>query len=284
MKAILSSTYDDKYLWNLPLVTWCWNKIGIDVICFIPSMKFKEGQDKIDLINKAIDGQSLKCDKYSFVSPEHKEATYAQCSRLYAACLDLPEHEILITSDVDMIPFVNLKKNIDLCINERNGMMTIFGVDLVPKGQFPICYVWGNVENWRKSYKYTYGKGYYDDYKVKSYQEYLDDLLGGIEADHFRGNYWCKDQEEVQSLLRYTPKFEIPRSNGQNQFAKFRYDRDDAYLLDRLSLDTIDFHLPRPGYEEKNFNIIMQVLKFHFPNENFQWLIDYNQQYKKLLQ
>ena len=36
MKAILSSTYDDKYLWNLPLVTWCWNKLGIDVICFLP--------------------------------------------------------------------------------------------------------------------------------------------------------------------------------------------------------------------------------------------------------
>jgi|GEM_PF-1769347 len=279
MKAILSSTYDDKYLWNLPLVTWCWNKLGIDVICFTP---WGDSQRR-DLIISKFNEQRMNVIMPPFDAPKDKEPTYAQCSRLYAACLDLPEHEILITSDVDMIPFVNLKKNIDLCINERNGMMTIFGVDLVPKGQFPICYVWGNVENWRKSYKYTYGKGYYDDYKVKSYQEYLDDLLGGIEADHFRGNYWCKDQEEVQSLLRYTPKFEIPRSNGQNQFAKFRYDRDDAYLLDRLSLDTIDFHLPRPGYEEKNFNIIMQVLKFHFPNENFQWLIDYNEQYKKLL-
>lgn len=269
MKAILSSTYDDKYLWNLPLVTWCWNKIGIDVICFIPSMKFKEGQDKIDLINKAIDGQSLKCDKYSFVSPEHKEATYAQCSRLYAACLDLPEDEILVTSDVDMILF---KKP------PTGYGMTIYGSDLVPNGQVPICYISGTVSEWRKRF----------NPQNKTYQECLDDELNELEAEHFRGNFWSRDQEIARNKI-LGGKFPlnhallIPRARPNTQFASQRYDRDDAYLLDSLSLDTIDFHLPRPGYEEKNFNIIMQVLKFHFPNENFQWLIDYNEQYKKLL-
>ena len=58
---------------------------------------------------------------------------------------------------------------------------------------------------------------------------------------------------------------------------------DDAYLLERLNPDTIDFHLPRPGFEPKNFDIIMQVLKYHYPLENFDWLVSYCEQYKSLL-
>ena len=73
------------------------------------------------------------------------------------------------------------------------------------------------------------------------------------------------------------------RGYGANGYANLRYDRDDAYLLDGVSLNTIDFHMPRPGYEEKNFKIILKVLQYHYPNENFQWLIDFTNEFKKLL-
>lgn len=35
MKAIISTTYSDQYLWYLPLTVWAWNKLGVDVVCFI---------------------------------------------------------------------------------------------------------------------------------------------------------------------------------------------------------------------------------------------------------
>src|SRR5690348_10388631 len=262
MKAILSSTYDDKYLWNLPLVTWCWNKIGIDVICFTP---WGDSQRR-DLIISKFNEQRMNVIMPPFDAPKDKEPTYAQCSRLYAVCLSLSEDEILVTSDVDMIAFKKPPYN--------EEWFTVFGSDLVPKNQFPICYLSAPVKEWENRF----------DINSRTYQECLDDLLGDIEAEHFRGNYWGKDQEEAYKKIGNKETILINRAREGTQFASNRYDRDDAYLLDRLSLDTIDFHLPRPGYEEKNFNIIMQVLKFHFPNENFQWLIDYNQQYKKLLQ
>lgn len=265
-KAVISTTYDSKYLWFLPLTTFLWNKLGVDVICFMP--RLNEISDKIALINKVQVEQKLRQKHYFFNSPTHKEATYSQCARLYAACLDLPEDELLITSDIDMALF-------KIPVPEyTNGTFTVFGSDLVPEKQFPICYLSATVRQWRDAFNLN----------GKSYQQCLDELLGDIECESFRGNYWGKDQEEAYNKINLSQAISyVPRSNGQNQWATKRYDRDDAYILDRLSPDTIDYHMNRPGFEDGNFQIILTIMKYHFPNEDFQWLIDYNEHYKKLL-
>lgn len=262
MKAIISSTYDDNYLFSLPITTWCWNKLGVDVICFMPD-RLNLPYLKYKLVIETV--EKLKFKKYKFDCPSYKEATYAQCSRLYAAALDLPEDEILIISDVDMGLFK---------LPPIDANLTIFGRDLVPFNQYPMCYASGAVKVWRKLFKI--------ELNIKTYQQCLDELLGDIEADHFRGNYWGKDQE---TLYKQTvgEAVCIDRARPGTQFASNRYDRDDAYLLERLSPDAIDFHMPRPGYEENNFDIILKVLKYHYPNENFQWLIEYQKQYLKLV-
>jgi hypothetical protein len=100
-----------------------------------------------------------------------------------------------------------------------------------------------------------------------------------------RGNYWSKDQQEAYDKIHHNrfSHTEIKRAKEGTQFASNRYDRDDAYILDRLSPDTIDYHMNRPGFEDRNFEIILTIMYYHFPDEDFQWLIDYNEQYKKLL-
>ena len=275
-KAVISTTYDDKYLWYLPLTTWLWNRLGVDVICFMPYLKDgfglynpdKDKREKYHLIIDTIDGLGLELQTEAFLAPEHKEATYSQCARLYAACLDLPEDEVLVTSDIDMCLF-------KIPIPEHTkGTFTVFGSDLVPEKQFPICYLSATVRQWRDAFNLN----------GKSYQQCLDELLGDIECESFRGNYWGKDQEEAYNKINLSQAISyVPRSNGQNQWATKRYDRDDAYILDRLSPDTIDYHMNRPGFEDGNFQIILTIMKYHFPNEDFQWLIDYNNEYKKLL-
>ncbi len=273
MKAVVSSTHDDKYMYFLPIVTWLWNKLGVDVICFMPYLKDgtmwynpdKAQREKYSLIIDTLDELNIELEAAPFLAPEHKQATYAQCARLYAACLDLPEDEILIIGDIDMGMFH---------VPSYMGGFTIFGSDLVPDKQYPMCFISASVKDWKAAFCGN-----------KTYQECLDELLGHIETLHFRGNYWGKDQETAYSVisnLKGIPNL-IPRTNGQNPFSTLRYDRDDAYLLDRLSLDTIDYHMPRPGYEENNFNQILTVLKFHYPDEDFTWLINYNEAYKKLL-
>lgn len=258
MRAVYSSTCDPKYSFFIPITSWCWHKLGVRSLIFVPTFR-----------NSATDFALKTASDWitflPFSAPEHKEATYAQCSRLYAACLDLPEDEVLVTSDVDMCLFK---------VPEYISGFTITGTDLVPPKQYPICYIAAKVKDWRNAF----------DLHGKTYHEKLDELLGHIEAEHFRGNYWGKDQETAYNTIWLTQEINtIRRSNGQNQFATKRYDRDDAYILDRLNPDTTDFHMNRPGYEEKNFDIIVNVLQYHFPYEDFKWLIDYKDAYLKLL-
>jgi hypothetical protein len=267
MKAVVSTTYSDTYLFFLPIITWCWNKLGVEVICFSPEHRVM-AMGKLELINRVM--QKMKCSVHYFKSPEHKEATYAQCSRLYAAALDLPKHEILITSDVDMAIF-NIPKHM-------GGFMAIFGHDLVPPKQVPICYISGAVDEWRKRFKIMW----------RTYQECLDDLLGNIEADHFRGNYWAKDQEEAYNNLlggHWPSNYAhlLPRAKPGTQFASHRVDRDDINWRSYCGPDLIDAHLWRPGYEESNFNNIMELLQTQYPNDDFDWVRNYRNEYIKLL-
>lgn len=222
--------------------------------------------NKLFLISNTLAHNELNFQGYYFYCPEHKEATYAQVSRLYAACLDLPEDEVLISSDVDMCLFK---------VPPYEEGFTIFGGDLVPKEQIPMCYISAKVIDWRKAFKLD----------GKTYQECLDNLLGHIETEHFRGNYWGKDQETAYNNIATDQiVWHFNRAREGTQFASKRYDRDDAYILDRLSpSDTIDFHMNRPGYEDRNFEIILTILKYHYPLENFDWLISYTEQYKRLL-
>lgn len=284
MKAIISTTYSDTYLYFIPIVAFCWNKLGVDVICFLPDWQNDEtftdkDHDKLILIDKVNIANGATYESYRFQAPKHKESTYAQCSRLYGACLDLPEDEILITGDVDMAMF-KIPTYID--------SITIFGSDLVPTGQYPMCYASGTVKEWRSAMKlYQYDntiptpKGVKVG-SIKTYQQCLDELLGDIDCENMRGNYWGKDQ---QTLWGNTCDIAttINRAREGTQFASKRYDRDDAYILERLSPYTIDFHMNRPGYEPQNFGIILKILQYHYPDDNFEWLISYTEQYKMLL-
>lgn len=261
MKAVVSTTCDDKYLFFLPIITWCWNKLGVDVICFVPSRStYSRRMNEIFLWKDRV---GLRFENYCFSAPDHKQATYAQCSRLYAAALDLPEDEIIITSDIDMAVF-KLPPYID--------WITVFGSDLVPTGQFPICYASGKVKDWRDCMNID----------NKTYQKCLDDLLGGIEAQHFKGNYWSKDQE---SLFIKTADVAacVNRARPGTQFAEHRVDRDDINWRSYCGPDLIDAHLWRPGYTDANFANIMELLQTQYPNENFDWVRNYRNKYIKLL-
>lgn len=274
MKAIISSTYNSKYLYFLPIVTWCWNKLGVDVICFMPKfVHYEKGQEGLDIakrIKLVEDTVMNHCSSKSnmlayFDAPEHKEATYSQCSRLYGACLDLPEDEVLISSDVDMAVFK---------LPTYAGFFSIHGYDLVPEGQYPICYVSSEVRNWRACMEIN----------GRTYQECLDDLLGGIEAEHFRGNYWGKDQETLfNNAQKNVAKVEIKRARPNTQFADNRVDRDDINWRAYVNEDLVDAHLWRDGYTDENHANIMELMRMKFPDEDFTWLDNYRNEYLKLL-
>lgn len=266
-KAIISSTYQDNYFWNIPLVTFLWNKLGVDVICFVPNLFVSEDvekSNKTDLVTKVIKEQELKIDICVFECPDYKEATYSQCLRNYASAIkSIDDETVLVSSDCDMGVF-RLPPYI--------SGFTIFGSDLVPNGQYPMCFISAKAKDWRNAFEIN----------DRTYQRCIDDLLGDVEAEHYRGNFWARDQEVAFNKINLTQELNlIPRTNGQTPFAQLRLDREDAYLLERDVTDVYDFHLPRPGYE--HFEKILTILQKIYPNDGFDWLVEYNEAYKKLL-
>ena len=265
-KAIISTTYSDTYLYFLPITVFCWNKLNVDVICFVPAMGFKEEAGKLDLINTVCSEQQLVLDKYAFVAPKNKEATYAQISRLYAAALDLDEQEQLIVSDADMVVF-----RTDFMQKSADDFFDVYGTDLVPDGQLPMCYTVGNVKTWRRFFT-----------KGRTYQECMDAELGHEEMENMRGNLWSRDQELLAKGVGEL-YFKHTRSNGQNQFAQNRVDRTDTNWRSCVTEELIDAHLWRDGYTDENHANIMELMRMKFPDEDFTWLDNYRNAYKQLL-
>lgn len=265
--AVISTTYDPKYLWYLPITTWVWNKMGFKVVCFMPRMD--KLHNTVILINQLQQELGLNQKHKFFDCPENKEATYSQCSRLYASAVDLPEDETLVISDIDMLVF-----NTDYFLPAADGIIDIYGADLVPPNQYPMCYAVANVGTWRK----LIGEG--------TPQQHLDRLLGHIECEGFRGNFWSKDQETLHNLIHSNDEVDYRlhnRAKPGTQFATQRLDRDDSFILERLSPDIWDYHCNRPGYEPQNFEKIMAILSYYFPHEDLSWINEYNEKFKQLL-
>jgi len=267
MKAIISSTYDNNYIFNIPLAAYCWNKLGVDVVCFMPYLQTTEENEKIDLVNDTLRNIGVKPIFRGFASPKHKEATYAQLTRVMAwGVTDIGEDEVVYLSDCDMLNF-----QIPPHSNEHD--FTVLGHDLTPPSQYPVCYVGAKKRVWEKFFR----KG------SETYQQALDRHLGHIECEGFRGNYWSYEQEQIFNTLQNANCLLIPRSNGQNQFAQNRCDRDDAYWIDRVTPSLIDAHLWRPPYTEENTEKIIRLLEIMYPLDSFHWVREYAAEFRSIL-
>lgn len=269
MKAVLSTTFDDNYLFFLPIVTWAWNKLGIDVICFEPRyVRSGKEADKLGIVIHAIWKNNLQIARIRFDCPENKTATYAQCARLYGATQPLmDDNEILVTGDIDMAVF---QKEFFKLID--NDMVHIVGADLVPDYQYPICYIAMPAEKWRNVMDIGLGE---------THQHKLDQLLGDLDCEHFRGNYWAKDQETIYNHIIRSGQmlFKLYRAKPGTQFAMRRADRDGWPV--QIPTDIIDAHLPRPGYVYDNFAKILNLFQTMYPDDNFDWMVEYRNEYVK---
>jgi len=261
VKTVISVTGHDFYAFPLPFVAYSWNKIGIDCIVFMP----EEHCDKLTLAKR----YCSECNSfYKFRAPIHKEPTYAQVSRLFGCCLDLPENEMLITGDADLCVFGDTFSKLD------DGSVHIIGSDLVSGDQYPMCFLMGPVKSWRNIMQTNAGL---------DYQFYLDQLLDPIECEHFRSNQWCFDQNLAFKNFNAS-ELSLTKHNRAalgTQFATRRADRDGWPEV--IPPDIIDAHLPRPGYTEENFAKILNLFQAMYPLDNFDWMIEYRNQYVELI-
>lgn len=271
MKAILSCTADDLYSFNLPFAVYSWYKMGIDCVVFMPVDSDSPGDGRhlrLGFAAGMCGNIAPKTIIHRLQAPYDKVATYAQCARLYAAAIaGLDPTDVLVTSDADMCVFnAAYWQQFDY-----NGAVNIVGADLVPDGQVPMCYIAAPLVGWRN----------FMQIDGRSVQQCLDDLLGPIQAENFRGNYWAKDQETAFKSLQVLP-FPIVRhlrAAEGTQFATRRADRDGW----QVNKDIIDAHLPRPGYTEDNFYNIYALFKEMYPSDDLAWMEKYWDEWLELM-
>lgn len=268
MKVILSCTDNPLYSFFIPLAIYSWKKIGVDAICFVPG----EPSERMELALAT--GKTVSPEtRYPFLNIEpDREVTYFQCSRLFGAALDLDDDEYLITSDIDMAVFGNVFNQ-----GFKEGFV-IYGPDLVPQGQFPICYIMAQARHWRKAFNINKER---ENWLLKGPSAYLGELLDHIQCDNMRGNYWAKDQEHAYDRINGSgiPLFRFNRSNGKNQFATQRLDRDGWIPNSGI----IDAHLLRPGYLSENFGRIKDMFHAMYPEDDLTWMVEYHEKFLKLL-
>ena len=259
MIAVLSATEHDFYATPLPFVVYSWAKLGVSSIVFIP----KGNTPKLDL---AITFCFLRCLPFKFECEEKRIPTYSQVSRLFGAALDLHPDTVLITGDSDMCVFTNYFNEL------ADGAIHIVGNDLTPDDQYPMCYAAMPVKKWREVMGIT-----------KSYQAHVAELIDPIEGLNIRGEQWCYDQWYLKKKITERGLDDTVfhnRSNGENQFATQRADRD-GWHFDPYNI--LDAHLPRPLTDDDNFNKVYELFKIKYPHDDLSWMREYQQQYKALL-
>lgn len=259
MIVILSTTPDPLYSFFMPIVSWSWAKKGIKPHVFM--FGFNNMMYEVFNWSHSAKGKVISV-------PNERAATYAQCSRLYGHLIkDAAEDETIVVGDIDMAYFGDM-------IKDEPGI-NIYGADLVPDGQFPMCYIAMSKANWRKV------MGDHEDLISA-----LDNLLGKEEANNKRGEWWCRDQETIfnkikESGLPYTTHDR--RVSDTQRTAKNRADRDGWHFNTN---GLIDAHLPRNngGYTDENFGRILQLFHKMYPNENLNWMVDYRNKFIQLLE
>jgi hypothetical protein len=159
---------------------------------------------------------------------------------------------------------------------DPNGAFSIFGADLVPPRQFPMCYVTATAAAWRKVFV-----------KGRTLQECLDDALAAENSIHMRSDLWCRDQELLYNGINLTEGIlYFNRAYEGTQFATHRVDRDNAFweqdLLNSGS-GLVDAHLWRPGYTEENTEKIIRLLTIMYPEDSFDWVREYATEFRSIL-
>jgi hypothetical protein len=256
---VLSVNDNHEYLFYLPLTVWAWRKFGWEPVILFHG-EFTEAQQLI--------GQMEPCNDWIWVrSIEGYESnTITQVSRLYGS-----KHDIgyFMTGDIDMIPLSDYWKPSD----EKE--ITVWGHDLTGYNHMPICYIGMHSYMWASVM--CFADGDINDYIKRD----LDLIPNAKSTDSTKR--WVVDQDLITeriNAVQFKKNF-VSRGTLPNGYPIGRVDRS-AWSINHDTL--IDCHLPRGIYRDKEaFEKTMQLLHVAFPNDNFDWFVEYTEKFKQLV-
>lgn len=271
---ILSVNSNVDYLYYTPLTCWAWRKLGWEPILFFNG-KPSDAYGFIYEMESMIPGNT----KHLIVEGEYRSDTITQISRLYGTCV---VDGYIMTADIDMVPLSDYWQ-------PNHNKITVYGHDLTGFTDYPICYIgmdslkWADVMNIKD-----------DDYN-KHIKRDLDGLPQAKSTDFYQ--YWGTDQNHITARLKKYGLSNVDfinRGQYSNGYAKGRIDRG-AWSLDHEQF--IDCHMHRDIFKAfqnkdhehynlyvKKWNETLEMLYRIWPEENWDWFIQYTQEYAKLTQ
>jgi hypothetical protein len=247
----ISCNNNNDYLFYLPLVSWAWNKLGWDVLCF----KTGGDTDQSKFVESKTTANIIKLEEIEGVRNE----TLTQISRLYA--FNYVDGYIM-TSDVDMMPLSNYWS-----VNENE--ITTWGRDLTDY-HYPMCYIGASKENW---------------VHIMGINGILEDLQGSKYKSDKWEEWWQVDQDIITERLFKKNVIRVDR--GVDKISGYPLGRVDrgSWINSQVQKDRIDCHMLREGYKEDNFYKTMKVLIQNFNPKQFEidFFVDYRNEFVKYL-
>lgn len=264
--VVVSTNYSDKYLFYLPIVWYAWRKIGWDLICMMPA-NFSNNKKWDFVINKIFERPN---DTSILIVPfecsKENEILYTQCSRLYAGNIAIPEYDTLMLSDVDMLPLSNYW-------HPEPDKITVYGKDLSDQ-HVPVCYVSASPAKWREIMDLTGNVTMDMDCDLDYYMSISEDK-------------WTTDQLILTTELAAFQDEMVWIDRGKSPHSDYPIGRIDrsAWVASHKETQRIDCHLPRPGFSDQNWPLILNEIKENLnpTEEDLQWMNQYRNDYLKLL-
>jgi hypothetical protein len=256
--AIISSDGNPNYLSLLPIVCKSWELQGFDTLPIVLITDYQQVDRTRDFLERWMACKPQiwypRMDVQSRLNP----SLYVQCIRLYAGGKQ-KDDRYCIVSDADMFiasPF--LYRDFD--------KVNCFGHDLTGFNEIPICYVGMNSQKW-------------SEVMGEDYDQILHDLkdYGKPDSDVWHEAWGCDQQILTEKLKNYgfdKINFISRGTDPNNQGLPLgRWDRYGGFKKPAVQVN--DVHLMRDPLSDENFPKIMGMCKALYPAENWDWLIDY---------
>lgn len=236
--VILSTDNNPDYYSLLPLVCHSWRKIGYTPVVITVGTSMET-----DAIIEKFCGAKMLLIRNEYGI---KDSTLAQLVRLFVFN-SLPSDASIITADADMIIACDIFTH-----DVSQGQVVSYGYDLTGRSELPICYVKARADKWRELMgEFTIPE--------KAYSDRWED-------------FWSADQQLLTQRAREYGMDKITFIDRLHNHPRgLPTGRWDRACWDVIPSEVIDVHMKR-----NDFDAQLQVFKHLWPNEDFSFLIEFN--------
>jgi len=264
--AVISTNSHPDYLYYLPIVTKAWNKLGYKTIVLL----LNDNPTLTDLVLQHVSSSNNLVVTLNPIDGI-PSSTIVQISRIFAGCLSyINDEDLLITSDIDMIPLSGDYFN----MIDHKRVFNILDAGEAGFTRHKICYVAARKKHWKE---------------ILDLQENINDHLKLFfqSKQHLTSDeYWNIDEVYLFDKLSNSRYYEfsnfIDRGSNHLNLRNYRLDRADvATTMQLYPNKAYDCHSIRAPYND--FSTLKNILKYIFTDKEINKIEIFNSDFNELL-